>query len=283
MLQIHALKNLNKMIDYAWHEIADSLQRIEELAEDQQFPERALASSVASKVYYYLEEYDESLRLALESGDKFDLNDKSQYVEKLINECIDQYIKLKQELMDKKLPGADGQIPAAVPKEIDPKMEVVIDKMFKRCFNDNKYKHVIGIALESRRLDMVKAAIEQSGDQMEENLGYTFNLAQQIVNKKEFRTEVLRLLLLIYQNRNDSGNFDYYKIAKCQFYLQKPEGTASLLEKLVKSEESYLDAYQIAFDICDKEVQAFQSKVVECLNAKLPQYQEEAETLQRIQ
>lgn len=114
-------------------------------------------------------------------------------------------------------------------------------------------------------------------------MGYTFNLAQQIVNKKEFRTEVLRLLLLIYQNRNDSGNFDYYKIAKCQFYLQKPEGTASLLEKLVKSEESYLDAYQIAFDICDKEVQAFQSKVVECLNAKLPQYQEEAETLQRIQ
>jgi len=24
-LQIHALKNLNKMVDYAWHEIADSL------------------------------------------------------------------------------------------------------------------------------------------------------------------------------------------------------------------------------------------------------------------
>ena len=57
---------------------------------------------MASKVYYYLEEDDESLRLALESGDKFDLNDKGQYVEKLINECIDQYIKLKQQMMDKK-------------------------------------------------------------------------------------------------------------------------------------------------------------------------------------
>jgi hypothetical protein len=34
-----------------------------------------------------------------------------------------------------------------------------------------------------------------------------------------------------------------------------PEGTSSLLEKLVKNLEgsSYLDAYQIAFDICDKE------------------------------
>lgn len=165
-------------------------------------------------------------------------------------------------------------------------MEIVIDKMFTRCFNDKKFKHVIGVALESRRLDKVKEAIELSGDFMEENLGYTFNLAQEIVNKKDFRTEVLRLLLLIYQNRNDQGNFDHYKIAKCQFYLQIPEGTASLMEKLAKDEEQYLDAYQIAFDICDKENQAYQSKVIECLTKKLQVYQEgegNAGTLERIQ
>jgi 26S proteasome regulatory subunit N2 len=39
-------------------------------------------------------------------------------------------------------------------------METVIDKMFKRCFIDKKYRHVIGIALESRRLDKVREAIE---------------------------------------------------------------------------------------------------------------------------
>lgn len=49
----------------------------ESLAESQQFPERALAASVASKVYYYLEEFDESLRLALDSHEKFDLYEKS--------------------------------------------------------------------------------------------------------------------------------------------------------------------------------------------------------------
>jgi 26S proteasome regulatory subunit N2 len=43
-------------------------------------------------------------------------------------------------------------------------MEIVIDKMFTRCFNDKKFKHVIGVALESRRLDKVKEAIELSGD-----------------------------------------------------------------------------------------------------------------------
>ena len=95
----------------------------------------------------------------------------------------------------------------------------------------------------------------------------------------------MRLLLLIYQNRNDQGNFDHYKIAKCQFYLQIPEGTAALMEKLAKDDEQFLDAYQIAFDICDKENQTFQSRVIECLAKKVPQYQEgedNATTLNRI-
>jgi len=96
------LKNLNKIVDHAWHEMADTLPKIESLAESQQFPERALAASVASKVYYYLEEFDESLRLALDSHEKFDLYEKSQYVETLINNCIQKYIKLKQEATDKK-------------------------------------------------------------------------------------------------------------------------------------------------------------------------------------
>jgi 26S proteasome regulatory subunit N2 len=51
-----------------------------------------LAASVASKVYYYLEEYDLSLKLALESMEKFDLNERTKYVETLINQCINKYI-----------------------------------------------------------------------------------------------------------------------------------------------------------------------------------------------
>ena len=43
-------------------------------------------------------------------------------------------------------------------------MERVIEKMFKRCFEDKKWKQAIGIALESRRLDKVRDAIEQSND-----------------------------------------------------------------------------------------------------------------------
>jgi 26S proteasome regulatory subunit N2 len=49
----------------------------EALREDKTFPHRDLAASIASKVFYYLEEYEESLRLALEAGSKFDLNERS--------------------------------------------------------------------------------------------------------------------------------------------------------------------------------------------------------------
>jgi hypothetical protein len=53
-------------------------------------------------------------------------------VETLINNCIDKYIKMKQEATDKKTQGGAPANPVA----IDNKMEIVIDKMFKRCFSD---------------------------------------------------------------------------------------------------------------------------------------------------
>lgn len=82
-----------------------------------------------------------------------------------------------------------------------PKGEQVMDKMFTKCFNDRRYKDVIGIALECRRLDKVREALDLSGDQIENLLGYTFTLAQEKVQSREFRSEVLRLLLIVYQNK----------------------------------------------------------------------------------
>jgi 26S proteasome regulatory subunit N2 len=65
----------------------------EALVDEPTFPERDLAASIASKVFYYLEAYDEALRLALQAGDRFDLNERSQYVNTLIHQCIDKYIE----------------------------------------------------------------------------------------------------------------------------------------------------------------------------------------------
>ena len=222
-----------------------------------------MAASIASKVFYYLEEYEEALRLALESGEKFDLNERSQYVETLVHKCIDKYIEKRVAIVDAK---AEGVV-------IDAKMEGVITKMFDRCYQDQQFNQAIGVALESRRLDKVREAIEKSKD-IEEKLSYTFTIAQNILrSNKGFRNEILRLLLLIYEQKNGGGNFDYYKIVKCQFFLNIPEACAILLSRLIQSssddqESNYLVAYQIAFDILDNEHQSFTKKVMESLEVK---------------
>jgi 26S proteasome regulatory subunit N2 len=184
----------------------------------------------------------------LEAGDKFDINERSQYVETLVHKCIDKYIEKRVSIVDNK---EEGII-------IDAKMEGVITKMFERCYQDLQFNQAIGVALESRRLDKVREAIEKSKD-IEEKLSYTFTIAQNIVkSNKGFRNEILRLLLLIYEQKNGGGNFDYYKIVKCQFFLNIPEACATLLSRLIQTssddqESNYLVAYQIAFDILDNE------------------------------
>lgn len=159
--------------------------------DDSTFPQRDLAASIASKVFYYLEEYEEALRLALEAGDKFNVYERSQYVETLVHKCIDKYIEKRVAIVDRKEEGI----------AIDAKMEGVINKMFDRCYDDGQFNQAIGVALESRRLDKVREAIEKSKD-IEEKLSYAFTIAQNIVrSNKEFRSEILRLLLLIYEQK----------------------------------------------------------------------------------
>ena len=53
-LQAYALQKLNTLVDRFWTELADSLTRLEELYEDETFPERHLAALVVSKIYFYL-------------------------------------------------------------------------------------------------------------------------------------------------------------------------------------------------------------------------------------
>ena len=52
---------------------------------------RNLAALVAAKVYFNLGAFDDSLNFALEAGTIFDVSERSEFVQKIINHCIDQY------------------------------------------------------------------------------------------------------------------------------------------------------------------------------------------------
>jgi hypothetical protein len=62
----------------------------ETLCEDEAFSERELAALVASKVYYQLGEYNESMTFALSAGKLFDLDNPGEYEDTIIgmNLCL---------------------------------------------------------------------------------------------------------------------------------------------------------------------------------------------------
>lgn len=72
----------------------------------------------------------------------------------VIAKCIDHYTKLRVE--NAELPEDEEK------KSIDPRLEGIVNKMFLRCLDDHKYKQAIGIALETRRLDMFEKTILES-------------------------------------------------------------------------------------------------------------------------
>lgn len=56
----------------------------EALYEDETFPERELAALVASKVYYHLQEYNESMVFALGAGKRLNLDHGGEYEDTII-------------------------------------------------------------------------------------------------------------------------------------------------------------------------------------------------------
>ena len=93
-LQIFALRKLDEEIDSLWTEVAGSVGEIEALYEDETFPERELAALVAAKVYYNLQEYNESMVFALGAGKLFNLDNEGEFEDTIISKCVDTYIAL---------------------------------------------------------------------------------------------------------------------------------------------------------------------------------------------
>jgi 26S proteasome regulatory subunit N2 len=91
-LKVFALKTLNDDIDTVWTEVAGALSQIEALYEDESFPERRLAALVLAKVYFHLQDYNESMTFALAAGPLFKLDAPSEFEETIISKCVDQYI-----------------------------------------------------------------------------------------------------------------------------------------------------------------------------------------------
>uniref|UniRef100_A0A670ZMA1 26S proteasome non-ATPase regulatory subunit 1 n=1 Tax=Pseudonaja textilis TaxID=8673 RepID=A0A670ZMA1_PSETE len=251
--QEFALHKLNAVVNDFWAEISESVDKIEILYEDVGFRSREFAALVASKVFYHLGAFEESLNYALGAGNLFNVNDNSEYVETIIAKCIDHYTKQCVENADL----AEG-----AQKAVDPRLEGIVNKMFQRCLDDHKYKQAIGIALETRRLDIFEKTILESND-VPGMLAYSLKLCMSLMQNKQFRNQVLRVLVKIYMNLEKP---DFINVCQCLIFLDDPQAVSDILEKLVK-EDNLLMAYQICFDLYESASQQFLSSVIQNLRS----------------
>ncbi|XP_065164935.1 26S proteasome non-ATPase regulatory subunit 1-like isoform X2 [Atheta coriaria] len=250
-IKTFALQRLDNIVDEFWPEISESIEKIEILHEDQVFQQRELAALVASKVYFHLGSYDDSLSYALGAGDLFRVNSSSQYVETLIAKCIDQYTQMRQALFDR-----EETI------EADPRLESIVNRMFERCLCEHQYHQAIGIALETRRLDIFEAAITRSND-IQETLKYGYQVTMTHIQHRGFRSKILRLMVNLYRTLDVP---DYVNMCQCLTFLADSDSVAQILGRLIDGDlEDQLTAYQIAFDLYDAATQEFLKLIIDAL------------------
>jgi hypothetical protein len=87
-LKVFALRKLDSIVDEFWPEISEAIEKIEILHEDKIFQQHHLAALVASKVYYHLGSFEDSLTYALGAGDLFDVNARTEYVETILGTVV---------------------------------------------------------------------------------------------------------------------------------------------------------------------------------------------------
>jgi len=256
-LKYFALKKLDGIVEDFWAEISDVITKIEELCENEGFMYRDLSSLIASKVYYHLGAFDESVMYALGAGELFNVNGHTEYIETIIAKCIDMYTQLRVKIAE----NPDEDVP------IDERLIIVVDKMFQRCFEDKKFKQAIGIALETRRLDIFEQAILKSED-IHGMLVYSLKICMTLIESLSFRNKILRVLVKLYLNL---ATPDHISVSQCLIFLDDPDSVADIMEKLIKtSDNDTLMAYQIAFDLYENASQQFLAGIRNVLRALAP-------------
>ncbi|KAK0478260.1 hypothetical protein IW261DRAFT_1482577 [Armillaria novae-zelandiae] len=238
----HALKALNPLVPRFWAEISEHIALIESLYESDDLPKdaRASAALLASKVYYFLGEYDESLSFALGAGNNaFESEARAQgseeYVETVVSKAIDRYIQLRTEEQS-----------TSKAEKIDPRLQNIIEGIFSRCIEDGEFKQAIGIALESRRLDVIEHIYRHTNDvslllyAMEAALDTGFSLS--------YRDQVLRFLFPLFPQSSTDGSH-VHTLTRLLITLGDSGLTIPLFKSMVPSNK--LMAYQLAFDLVE--------------------------------
>ncbi|KAI0053354.1 26S proteasome regulatory complex non-ATPase subcomplex Rpn2 Psmd1 subunit [Auriscalpium vulgare] len=258
VLKQRALKALISLVPQFWAEISEHIAVIESLYESDELSAEARQSAalLASKVYYYLGEYDEALSFALGAAPAFEQDSlasgEDEYVETIISKAIDRYIQARSD-------DAFGS-----QEKLDPRLGDIIESIFSRCIQNGEYKQAIGVALEAHRLDVIAHVYEKGHDTS--LLAYCMDAVLDTNFSLSYRDEVLNFLYPLFPSpKADAKSPHVHSLTRLLVTLSSPTLTVPLLVSLVPGEK--LLAYQFAFDLVEGGAQDF----LETVRTDLPE------------
>lgn len=237
-VKCHAIRTLNSIVDYFWPEIADITSRLEHFALDATFPEHQLAALVLSKVFFHMEKWDESIRLALLAGPLFDIGSKDEFNRTILTKAIDRYVADKAHNF-----GCPGKA-----RVISPALEETVERMIKNCLELQDYKQIIGIAIDSCRLDVLQTVL-RAAEPVQEHLKYAQRVLLTHTRSLDFQQRILGLLIEIAEVQAEP---DYIFVCDCLVSTQDVSKCSSILGELLQrasDRQNLLTALQIAFNI----------------------------------
>ncbi|KAI1725319.1 26S proteasome non-ATPase regulatory subunit 1 [Ditylenchus destructor] len=262
-----------------WFQVADALEDIKSLAIKKDFPARESAWLLASKIEYCLRNYETAMQYALNAANEFSLDayqpapsallsigaQDEMYVNKIIEQAIDSYKRSRTSQ------NAETE---------NQQLEYLIDRVFERSLQARDFSSVIGLALETFRLDVIKRAMEghSAGNDKVKLLTGTIARLQDIQLHAVFHDSVLDTIVTLLTEVDEA---DYITILQSLVKLEKAVEVAQLFGRVAQREEVLL--YQLSFHLYDCAPQQFVAKVSESLKSSTdPVKQEILDKLHRI-
>ena len=145
--------------------------------------------------------------------------------------------------------------------KIDPRLENLLNRVFDMNMESREFRHIVGLALDTRRLDQIERAVKASEDPT--------TLLSETVSKvlgsqldRAFRSKVLDVLLRLFSELDEP---DFVSMCQCLIKLEKPGDVADILNRLVKNQDGELLAYQISFDLYENATQQFIQQIERAL------------------
>lgn len=114
---------------------------------------------------------------------------------------------------------------------INDRLEALINRIFERNLANKEIRYVIGLSLDTRRIDMLERAVLISDDQatiLAETIAKVFESQLD----RRFRSQALDAIFRLFAQMKEP---DFVSMCQCLIKLEKPEDVADILRRLLKN------------------------------------------------